>query len=158
MAKFGKFVGLNRKVFDSNELSLFRETIDNVFGDIGLTSLVKSDDDGFAFFNVELNNGNQKITNIAKRGDFAYNVSNFKFMVVKSEGRIEVGLRSYVGEPFIQYSIKCWTDGKYHEYRRQYRNDYNFEGKDHYFYDTEITDFQTELNTWKRNIFNGIDY
>jgi hypothetical protein len=79
-------------------------------------------------------------------------------MVVKSEGRIEVGLRSYVGEPFIQYSIKCWTDGKYHEYRRQYRNDYNFEGKDHYFYDTEITDFQTELNTWKRNIFNGIDY
>ena len=145
MAKFGKFVGLNRKVFDSNELSLFRETIDNVFGDIGLTSLVKSDDDGFA-------------SNIAKRGDFAYNVSNFKFMVVKSEGRIEVGLRSYVGEPFIQYSIKCWTDGKYHEYRRQYRNDYNFEGKDHYFYDTEITDFQTELNTWKRNIFNGIDY
>lgn len=158
MAKFGKFVGLNNKVFDSNELDLFRETIDNSFGDVGLTSLVESNNDGVAFFKVELNDSKKKIDNITKRGTFAYNVSNLKFMVEKSEGKIEVGLRNYVGEPFIQYSIKCWTDGKYHEYRKQYRNDCVFEGKDHYFYDTEIKNFQTELNAWKRNVFNGIDY
>lgn len=158
MAKFGKFVGFNGKAFNSNELDLFRETIDNVFGNVGLTSFVESDNDGVAFFKVELNDSKKKIASITKKGDFAYNVSNFKFMVVKSEGKIEEGLRNYVGEPFIQYSINCWTDGKYHEYRKQYRNDCVFEGKDHYFYDTEIQDFQTELNAWKRNVFNGIDY
>lgn len=157
MAKFGKFVGLNSKILDSNELSLFRETIDNVFGDVGLVSLIENKDNGIALFNVELNNGKMKIANISRNGDFAYNVSNLKFMVIKNEGRIEVGLREYVGDPFIQYSMNCWTNGLYHKYRKHYRNDCFFEGKGHYFYDTEIADFQTELKNWKQNVFNGID-
>ena len=88
MAKFGKFVGFNGKAFDSNELDLFRETIDNVFGNVGLTSFVESNDDGIAFFKVKLNDSKKKIASLTKKGDFAYNVSNFKFMVVKSEGMV----------------------------------------------------------------------
>lgn len=158
MAKFGKFVGKEFKNFDSNELSLIRETLDNVFGDIGLVSLVDTDSEGMAHFDVDLNEYHNKINSMNKRGDFVHDLSHLKFLVTKEEGQIEKCIGHYEGEPFIQYSIKCWTNGKYHAYKRQYRNDCVFEGKDHYFYDTEIKDFQTELNAWKRNVFNGIDY
>lgn len=158
MAKYGNFVGQDFKDLDSNELSLFRETLDNVFGDIGVVSLVDTDSEGMAHFDVDLNKYYNKINSASRRGDFVHDLSHLKFLVVKKEGRLEVGLRNYVGEPFIQYSIKCWTNGKYHTYRRQYRNDCCFEGKEHYFYDTNIQDFQSELNFWKSNVFNGIDY
>lgn len=157
MAKFGKFVGLNRKAFDMFEAARFRELFTNVFGDIGSIHCDGYSDVGIGFFTVKLNNCKEKIPNINKKGDFAYNVSKLEFMLTKSEGRIEVGFKTYYGDPFIQYSINCWTNGKYHEYRKQYRNDYNFEGKDHYFYDTKISDFQTDLTTWKWHVFNGID-
>ena len=114
MAKFGKFVGKKFIDLDSNELSLFRETLDNVF-------------------------------------------ERWKFNVGQTNVHKRTYIGCYEGEPFIQYSIKCWTNGKYHTYKRQYRNDGVFEGKNHYFYDTDIREFQLELAQWKANVMGGID-
>lgn len=157
MAKYGKFVGLKFIDFDSNELSLIRETLDNVFGDIRLVSLVDTDGEGMAHFDVELNDYHKKINSLNKKGDFVHDLSHLKFLVTKSEGKIEKWVSQYVGEPFIQYDIKCWTNGKYHTYRRQYCNDYCFEGKNHYFYDTDIREFNLDLSQWKANVMGGID-
>lgn len=157
MAKYGKFVGKKFMDFDSNELSLFRETLDNVFGDIGLTSLVDTDSEGMAHYDVELNEYHKKINSMNKRGDFVHDLSHLKLLVTKEEGQIEHYIGCYEGEPFIQYSIKCWTNGKYHTYKRQYRNDEVFEGKNHYFYDTDIREFQLDLAQWKANVMGGID-
>lgn len=153
--KYGKFVGKTFKAFDNTELEKFKSIINDVFCSVGKVSLWHVDKNSTcsAFYKIKLDNP------IKKTGgkSYAYNVNNLTIMITKEEGRLEEGMFNYVGEPFIQYSIKCYTDGKYHIYKKRHENDWVFEGKNHYNYDTEIPDFIPDLTNWKWNVLNGID-
>jgi hypothetical protein len=162
MAKFGKFVGKEFKAFNDNELKSFENVIKTVFGSVGTVRLESVDNESVcsAVFKVALND-NEKIGKVADRnhkGNYAYGITELTFMAFKHEGQLEKSIGVYEGEKFIQYDLKAWTNGKYHEYRRRHENDFKFEGKNHYAYDTEINGFESDLRNWGNNVWWGIDY
>ena len=159
MAKYGKFVGKDFEVFNSMEIENLTNVIKRVFNDVGVVSLKRVDDTSpcSAIFEIVLNQKIEKKNDLTNPRNFAYGITKLTVMANKSSGRIEEGIGNYVGEPFVQYSLTAWTDGKYHEYKRQYKNDCKFEGKGHYAYDTELTCFLGDLAKWRMSVYNGID-
>ena len=162
MAKFGKFVGKKFMAFDDTELKALEKTINSVFKSVGTVKLESVDTDGVcsAIFKIVLNDKDKldKVADKNHKGNYAYGISELTIMACKHEGRLEKSIGVYEGEPFIQYDLKAWTNGKYHEYRKHHEHDWKFEGKNHYAYDTEINEFEGDLRSWGNNVWWGIGY
>lgn len=160
MAKFGKFVGKEFKAFNENELKDLEKTINSVFGTIGKVKLERVDTSctNSAVFKVALNKVIGKVYDNAHKGNYAYNISELIIMACKHEGQLEKSIGVYEGEPFIQYDLTCWTNGGYHEYRKHHKYDWKFEGKHHFAYDTDINDFEVDLQKWNNCVQKGIAY
>lgn len=84
-------------------------------------------------------------------GDICYPVKTLKFFICKDFGHLE-------DKPEVNglydFSVSATTDAKYHRYRCHHQNDYPFEGKNHYWYNTDLNDpeFASDADKWLESV------
>lgn len=84
-------------------------------------------------------------------GDTVSKITKLSIRIYNQEGYLErangnnqTGIR--------QFCAYCDTDGVYHNYKQHHKNDYRYEGKDHFVYNTDIVDLCNEIGVWMENV------
>ena len=167
--KNGKFVGQFTRKMTTEEMEQFVAILESAFYDanIKIKSIEAKGDQShvsyYGFASTEFRVILPKKIAFRKGADTVYNLNTVIFRVQPQLGfdtyenckkyQEEVGQKGYGHDDFnsFEWSISISTDGRYHEYRRQYRNDYVYEGKDHYHYYTELNEFQPAIVEYLKN-------
>lgn len=163
--KNGHFIGRFTRRMTEEEISQFKGILDKAFNYAGFKYKKifveypesKAEEHYYGSssttFIVEMPYGIQ----FKKGHDTVYGVKEIKFAVqpelgFSSDEKCQeviktVGLKGFGRDPFdmFEWSISIRTNGKYHEYRHHHRNDYIYEGKDHYLYYTEMEEFLPDI-------------
>ena len=156
--KLGKFIGKKSARFTANDIEKLAKVITEgcKANFDGKLNIIYPDGDNtlhtMTFEWVLANPIKKRMSGTRNfRGDYVYNITKFTFMAWKSEGYLE---DDPVKAPLLSFSVKAFTNGKYHEYRRHKENDFVFEGKGHYMYNTDFEDVQfvQDFNAWSDNI------
>ena len=161
--KNGKFVGQYTRLMTTEEKQKFMDILNAAFSEMGVkVKSIEVSADGShnsyyghssTTFTVTL----PQTIAFRKGRDTVYRLTNIKFMVQPELGfntyaelqeyQQKHGQRGFGADDFnsFEWSVHIMTDGRYHEYRRQYRNDCIYEGENHYFYDTEMPGFYNDI-------------
>jgi len=175
--KHGKFVGQFDRLATAQEIEAFTKVIKSAAEKAGFDYLLFKVGEqpkecgfyGHSMLPVTLDTG--KFTRIKKgNGDEVYDFSTVTLMISLQDGfssyekckeyeQKNGGHINGFGNDqfdFKGYSISGTTDGKYHEYRKHHRHDFNYEGKGHFMYWTEIPEFEADLVEYFGNLKKGL--